>query len=170
MSSSNSSSRSHTGRQTTGIPKRCWCGADVTTFGAQTKENLFRRFYRCEIGLKRKNEHHLFKWVDEAILDEVTIVDEKHSQLQVDVDSFKMQTARRFENQAKQIDQTIQQIKLLIAENTENSKTKENSTLTTEDTLASATMAYGGSHPLTNIAAAAFALGAMAWIYSRIAN
>lgn len=108
--------------------------------------------------------------MDEAILDEVTIVDEKHSQLQVDVDSFKMQTARRFENQAKQIDQTIQQIKLLIAENTENSKTKENSTLTTEDTLASATMAYGGSHPLTNIAAAAFALGAMAWIYSRIAN
>ncbi|KAL0695061.1 hypothetical protein Bca4012_062241 [Brassica carinata] len=52
MSSSSSSSRSNSARQTTGIPTRCWCGADLTTFGAQTKDNLFRRFYRCEIGLK----------------------------------------------------------------------------------------------------------------------
>ncbi|CAH8294183.1 unnamed protein product [Eruca vesicaria subsp. sativa] len=103
MSSSSASSISHTGRQTTGIPTRCWCGANLTTFGAQTKENLFRRFYRCEIWLKRKNEHHLFKWVDEAIVDEINIVDAKHSQLKEDVDDFKLSTTTTLEKQAKQI-------------------------------------------------------------------
>ncbi|CAN6837418.1 unnamed protein product [Brassica oleracea] len=51
MSSSSSSSRSQT-RTTVGIPSTCWCGANLTTFGAQTKDNLYRRFYKCEIAVK----------------------------------------------------------------------------------------------------------------------
>ncbi|CAH8354039.1 unnamed protein product [Eruca vesicaria subsp. sativa] len=137
MSSSSSSSISHSGRQTTGIPTRCWYGANLTTFGAQTKDNLFRRFYRCEIWLKRKSEHHLFKWVDEPIVDEINIVDAKHSQLKEDLDSFKLCTTRRLEKQAKQIDQTLQQIKMLIDANTNNCATGDNSATTSEDPKAS---------------------------------
>ncbi|CAN7092367.1 unnamed protein product [Brassica rapa subsp. narinosa] len=170
MSSSSSSSRSHTGRQTTGIPTRCWCGANLTTFGAQTKENLFRRFYRCEIALKRKTEHHLFKWVDEAIVDEINMVDAKHSQLKEDVDSYKIYTSRRLEIQAKHIEQTLHQLKILMDAKTDSCCTQDSPAFTTEATLASPTVASTAYNPLTNIAVAAIALGTMAWIYARLTN
>ncbi|KAG2312619.1 hypothetical protein Bca52824_024176 [Brassica carinata] len=170
QASSSSSSRSNTGRQTTGIPTRCWCGSNLTTYGAQTKENLFRRFYRCESGVKRKTEHHLFKWVDEAIVDEINMVDAKHSQLKEDVDSFKMYTARRLENQAKQIDHTLHQIKMLMDARSNSCGTQDNSALTTEDTLESPRMASPAYNPLTNIAVGLIALGTMAWIYAKISN
>ncbi|CAH8380523.1 unnamed protein product [Eruca vesicaria subsp. sativa] len=169
MSSSSSSSISHLGRQTTGIPTRCLCGANLTTFGAQTKDNLFRRFYRCEIWLKRKSEHHLFKWVDEAIVDEINIVDAKQSQLKEDLDSFKLCTARRLEKQAKQIDQTIQQIQMLMDTNTNNCATGDNSATSSEDPKASP-KDLSSANSLSNIAVAAIALGAMVWIYARISN
>ncbi|CAH8332524.1 unnamed protein product [Eruca vesicaria subsp. sativa] len=169
MSSSSSSSLSHIGRQTTGIPTRCWCGANLTTFGAQTKENLFRRFYRCEIWLKRKHEQHLFKWIDEAIVDEINIVDAKHSQLKEDVDSFKVSTTRRLEKHAKQIDQSLQQIKMLMEAKTNTCATQDNYASTSEDPQPSTTIS-SSSNPLTNIAVAAIALGAMVWIYARISN
>ncbi|CAF2043367.1 unnamed protein product, partial [Brassica napus] len=170
MSSSSSSSRSHTGRQTTGIPTRCWCGANLTTFGAQTKENLFRRFYRCEIALKRKTEHHLFKWVDEAIVDEINMVDAKHSQLKEDVDSYKIYTSRRLEIQAKHIEQTLHQLKILMDAKTDSCCTQDSPAFTTEATLASPTVASTAYNPLTNIAVTAIALGTMAWIYARLTN
>ncbi|KAG2306840.1 hypothetical protein Bca52824_026588 [Brassica carinata] len=143
---------------------------NLTTYGAQTKENLFRRFYRCEIGVKRKNEHHLFKWVDEAIVDEINMVDAKHSQLKEDVDSFKMYTARRFENQAKQIKHTLNQFKLVLDTKANSFCTQDNSALTTEDTLASPNIASPAYNPLTNIAVGVIAFGTMAWIYAKISN
>ncbi|CAN7138943.1 unnamed protein product [Brassica rapa subsp. narinosa] len=170
MSSSSSSSRSHTGRQTTGIPTRCWCGANLTTFGAQTKENLFRRFYRCEIGLKRKTENHLFKWVDEAIVDEINMVDAKHSQLKEDVDSYKIYTSKRLEIQAKHIEHTLHQLKILMDAKTDSCCTQDSPAFTTESTLASPTVAATAYNPLTNIAVAAIALGTMAWIHARLTN
>ncbi|XP_056860119.1 uncharacterized protein At4g04775-like [Raphanus sativus] len=148
MSSSASSSLSHPVRQTTGIPTRCWCGAKLTTFGAQTKENLFRRFYRCEIGVKRKNEHHLFKWVDEAIVDEINMFDAKHCHLKEDLDSFKMYTTQRLEDQAKKIDQTLLQMKSLTEASTSNT----------------------AQSPLMNMAVAAIAIGTMAWLYAKMCN
>lgn len=112
----------------------------------------------------------MFKWVDEAIVDEINMVDAKHSQLKDDVDSFKMYTARRLENQAKQIDNTLHQIKILMDANKNNCGTLENSALATDDTPASPRIASAAYNPLTNIAVAAIALGTMAWIYSRISN
>ncbi|KAH0880555.1 hypothetical protein HID58_067949, partial [Brassica napus] len=43
----------------------------ILTYVSKTEENPYRRFFRCEIGLKKKKEQHLFKWVDEALLDEI---------------------------------------------------------------------------------------------------
>ncbi|KAL0855667.1 hypothetical protein Bca101_060820 [Brassica carinata] len=163
MSSSSSSSRSNSARQTTGIPTRCWCGADLTTFGAQTKDNLFRRFYRCEIDLKRKTEHHLFKWVDEAIVDEINMVDAKHSKLKEDLDSFKLYTTRRLENQSRQLDQLRSQME----PKPKMSASIEESTLTTQE---SPMVVDQLQHPAINIAIAALALGTMAWLYGKFSN
>ncbi|CAH8383658.1 unnamed protein product [Eruca vesicaria subsp. sativa] len=118
---------------------------------------------------QRKTEHHLFKWVDEAIVDEINIVDAKHSQLKEDVDSFKLSTARTLEKQAKQIQQTLHQIKMLVDANPNNCGSKDNSAKEREDTLAAPQMS-SSVNSLTNIAVAAIALGTMAWIYARISN
>lgn len=56
----------------------------------------------------------MFKWVDEAIVDEINMVDDKHCKLKEDVDSFKMYTTQRLENQEKQIDQTLLHIQMII--------------------------------------------------------
>ncbi|KAG2313873.1 hypothetical protein Bca4012_064511 [Brassica carinata] len=113
MSSSTSSSRSHS-RSTLGIPSRCWCGSKLTTFAAQTKENLYRRFYRCEIGVKRQSEAHLFKWIDEAIIDEINLVDSKHCQLEADVQSFKNSTTQRLHEHAKHVDEALFEMRRII--------------------------------------------------------
>lgn len=116
----------------------------------------------------------MFKWVDEAIVDEINMVVAKHSQLKEDVDSYKMYTTRRLENQAKQIEQTLHQLKAMMdaAENRHytSSETRENSALTTEDTLGSPTRPSALYNPLTNIAIVAIVLGTLAWFYARISN
>lgn len=112
----------------------------------------------------------MFKWVDEAIVDEINMVDAKHSQLKEDVYSFKMYTARRLKNQAKQIERSLHQIKMLMDAKTNSCETQQKSALTTEDTLASPTRPSAVYNPLTNIAVAAIALGTVAWINSRINN
>ncbi|KAL0734562.1 hypothetical protein Bca4012_010772 [Brassica carinata] len=78
MASSSTSSSCFPRISTHGVPTRCWCGEGITTFGSSTAENRYRRFYRCEIARNRKSENHLFKWIDEALLDEIRAVDAKH--------------------------------------------------------------------------------------------
>ncbi|XP_018480007.1 uncharacterized protein At4g04775-like [Raphanus sativus] len=84
--SSSSSSRSR--RSVYGVPTKCWCGKGLIIWASETKENPFRRFYRCEIALQRKSESHLFKWEDEAILDEIKMVDAKISDIVHDFQSL----------------------------------------------------------------------------------
>ncbi|KAG2316688.1 hypothetical protein Bca52824_019810 [Brassica carinata] len=50
-----------------GIPSNCGCGGEIRTFTSSTQENPGRPFYRCET----RGEDHLFKWVEEAVLEEV---------------------------------------------------------------------------------------------------
>ncbi|KAL9808883.1 putative transcription factor GRF family [Arabidopsis thaliana] len=79
MSTTSYSSASSSGRRvcSIGVPSKCWCGEEITIFTSKTKDNPYRRFYRCVIALQRENESHLFKWVDEAFADELKIVNEK---------------------------------------------------------------------------------------------
>ncbi|XP_013658737.1 uncharacterized protein At4g04775-like [Brassica napus] len=116
MSSNSSSSRSVQRRSTVGIPTRCWCGANLTTYAAETKENLYRRFYRCEIAVQRKSEHHLFKWVDEAFVDEINNLDAKRCQLQAEIESYKRSTTLRFQAQDKHIEDALLEMRKLIDE------------------------------------------------------
>ncbi|CAN7072795.1 unnamed protein product [Brassica oleracea var. botrytis] len=82
MISSSSSSTSCQGARRTvyGVPTKCWCGQGLDTWASETKENPYRRFYRCKIDLQ-KTESHLFKWIDEALLDEIRMVDARRLDL-----------------------------------------------------------------------------------------
>ncbi|CAF1706486.1 unnamed protein product [Brassica napus] len=71
---------------TVGIPTRCWCGANLTTYAAETKENLYRRFCRCEIAV------------------------------QADVESYKRSTTLRFQAQDKHIENVLLEMRRLIDE------------------------------------------------------
>ncbi|CAN6972760.1 unnamed protein product [Brassica rapa subsp. trilocularis] len=87
-----------------------------------------------------------------------------------DVDSYKIYTSRRLEIQAKYIEQTLHQLKILMDAKTDSCCTQDSPAFTTEATLASPTVASTAYNPLTNIAVAAIAVGTMAWIYARLTN
>ncbi|XP_013674187.1 uncharacterized protein At4g04775-like [Brassica napus] len=72
-----------------GIPSRCWCGKGIVTYVSKTEENPYRRFFRCEIGLQRKKEQHLFKWVDEALLDEIERMHEQQSIIAEEIEDLR---------------------------------------------------------------------------------
>ncbi|XP_023642517.1 uncharacterized protein At4g04775-like [Capsella rubella] len=56
-----------------GVPKRCWCGEDIVAKNSHSDANPCRRYVRCGYAYAKKleNDNHVFKWVDEALLDEV---------------------------------------------------------------------------------------------------
>ncbi|KAL1197775.1 hypothetical protein V5N11_003678 [Cardamine amara subsp. amara] len=103
-------------RQYTGVPTKCWCGRKITTYYSQTDENPFRRFYRCEIAIQRKNEEHLFKWIDEALLDETRIVDAKLMKLVDEVKVLRNEMLSSFELQKKRVLDMEEEMKEKIKE------------------------------------------------------
>ncbi|KAL1215363.1 hypothetical protein V5N11_009782 [Cardamine amara subsp. amara] len=50
-----------------GFPAKCVCGLESTIYTSNTKKNPGRPFFRCPT----KRDDHLFKWVEEAVLEEV---------------------------------------------------------------------------------------------------
>ncbi|XP_010456785.1 PREDICTED: uncharacterized protein At4g04775-like [Camelina sativa] len=56
-----------------GVPKRCWCGEQIVAKNSKSEPNPSRRYFRCREAAAKKlvNDNHTFKWVDEALLDEV---------------------------------------------------------------------------------------------------
>ncbi|XP_013639395.1 PREDICTED: uncharacterized protein At4g04775-like [Brassica oleracea var. oleracea] len=101
-SSSSSSSKSTARRSVHGVPKKCWCVKGLSIWASETKENSFRRFYRCEITLQRKSESHLFKWEDEAIPDEVSMVEAKVLDLVHDFQSLSKSVAQSIDEATRQ--------------------------------------------------------------------
>uniref|UniRef100_A0A0D3D582 GRF-type domain-containing protein n=2 Tax=Brassica oleracea var. oleracea TaxID=109376 RepID=A0A0D3D582_BRAOL len=71
------------------IPSRCWCGKRIVTYVSKTEENPYRRFFRCKIGSQRKKEQHLFKWVDEALLDEIERMHEQQSIMAEEIEDLR---------------------------------------------------------------------------------
>ncbi|KAG2268275.1 hypothetical protein Bca52824_062830 [Brassica carinata] len=72
-----------------GVPTRCWCGEGITTFVSKTNKNPFRRFYRCEMAMQRKGKDHLFKWVDEALAEEISLVEARQRTVEEDLEDMK---------------------------------------------------------------------------------
>ncbi|XP_013651103.2 uncharacterized protein At4g04775-like [Brassica napus] len=72
-----------------GIPSRCWCGKRIVIYVSKTEENPYRRFFRCEISLQRNKENHLFKWVDEALFDEIQRMDEDQTRITEEIEDLR---------------------------------------------------------------------------------
>nr|VDD09153.1 unnamed protein product [Brassica oleracea] len=122
----------------------------------------------------RQSEHHLFKWIDEEIIDEISKVDSKLSQLQADVQSFKRTTTQRLQKHGKNIDESLLEMKRIIHDQTIMlAELRNNSTLVVDASYASLTngsFVTKSTSPLLNIAVAAIALGTMAWLYEKIST
>ncbi|XP_018448695.2 uncharacterized protein At4g04775-like [Raphanus sativus] len=73
-----------------GIASRCWCGKGIVTFVSKTEENPYRRFFRCEICLQRKKENHVFKWVDEALVDEIVRMTEHQARVDEEIEDLRI--------------------------------------------------------------------------------
>ncbi|CAN8324075.1 unnamed protein product [Cochlearia groenlandica] len=56
-----------------GVPKRCWCGAEILAKNSKSEANPYRCYYRCALAAREKleNDNHTFKWVEEALLNEI---------------------------------------------------------------------------------------------------
>ncbi|XP_013597521.1 PREDICTED: uncharacterized protein At4g04775-like [Brassica oleracea var. oleracea] len=56
-----------------GVPKRCWCGELFIPLMSKSTENPNSRYFRCLFAVEKKlsNDNHAYKWVDEALLDEI---------------------------------------------------------------------------------------------------
>ncbi|KAF8062138.1 hypothetical protein N665_1203s0008 [Sinapis alba] len=53
-----------------GIPRRCHCGALTIVLTSKTRDNPGRRFYRCGAIF---GENHVFKWADDAHVEELKV-------------------------------------------------------------------------------------------------
>ncbi|XP_023633548.1 uncharacterized protein At4g04775-like [Capsella rubella] len=85
----NSSNR----RRFPGIPKKCHCGSPIVDIISRSIPNPCRRYYRCEYAYDRRlvNDGHVFKWVDEALVDEVEQLDFQVGVLEEEVTLMKME-------------------------------------------------------------------------------
>ncbi|XP_023638026.1 uncharacterized protein At1g43920, Chloroplastic-like [Capsella rubella] len=74
--SSSSSSVTTSGVSERGVPRKCVCGLGVTIFTSKTQDNPGRPFFRCDSkrdvnSWTSKRDNHLFKWVEDAVFEEV---------------------------------------------------------------------------------------------------
>ncbi|CAN8277551.1 unnamed protein product [Cochlearia groenlandica] len=100
--SSSSSNRCSSTNIFEGVPNQCWCGGHIRTFVSKTNDNPSRRFYRCELASQRKDECHVFKWVDEALLDEIKLLQAQQKNLVEVVNDYKKLMIQNIEeNEAK---------------------------------------------------------------------
>ncbi|KAG2315412.1 hypothetical protein Bca4012_066229 [Brassica carinata] len=71
-----------------GVPTHCWCGNRVSSFVSKTKKNPFRRFYRCVVARQREGESHLFKWVEDALVEEIYLVEARQTTVEEDIEAL----------------------------------------------------------------------------------
>ncbi|XP_019099763.1 PREDICTED: uncharacterized protein At4g04775-like [Camelina sativa] len=71
-----------------GVPKRCWCGEVIVAKNSKLETNPCRRYFRCGYATAKKlmNDDHCFKWVDEALLDEVESLTLHIAKLQIEME------------------------------------------------------------------------------------
>ncbi|XP_020878851.1 uncharacterized protein At4g04775-like [Arabidopsis lyrata subsp. lyrata] len=95
MSMSSSGSTGPRGRgRIVGVPKRCWCGEEIVALNSKSDSNPCRRYYRCGVAakLRLRNDEHTFKWVDEALLNEIDALKEKNVELEKEVTKLKTES------------------------------------------------------------------------------
>ncbi|KAL0702681.1 hypothetical protein Bca4012_058803 [Brassica carinata] len=175
MSTSSSSSSRQVGRRTVfGVPTNCWCCQDLDIWVSETKENRFRRFYRCKISRQKPEETHLSKWIDEAFHDEIWIVDANCMDLLHDLQALRENTQVQLYNQRNwfsvrdqemrtEINEKMIHMSRAIDDATRQMKEKIDAHLNTH---ISAKLNNNGK--LHKIAAAVAICGAMSYLYWKL--
>ncbi|KAL6531887.1 hypothetical protein OROMI_028250 [Orobanche minor] len=98
-STGSSTGRPRSGR-VVGVPKRCWCGEEIVALISKSDHNPNRRYFRCCYAASKKlmNDNHVFKWVDEALLNEIEILQFKNARLEQELKEI---TTERMELEKK---------------------------------------------------------------------
>ncbi|CAN7091184.1 uncharacterized protein At4g04775-like [Brassica rapa] len=67
-----------------GVPKKCWCGESIIPLMSNSTPNPYRRYFRCAYAAKKRleNDDHRFKWIDEAILEELESLECKNASIE----------------------------------------------------------------------------------------
>ncbi|CAH8354886.1 unnamed protein product [Eruca vesicaria subsp. sativa] len=71
-----------------GIPSHWWCGNPISVFVSKTTRNPFKTFYRCEVARMREGCAHLFTWLDEALVEEVSMVEARQTTVEEDLEAM----------------------------------------------------------------------------------
>ncbi|XP_020876125.1 uncharacterized protein At4g04775-like [Arabidopsis lyrata subsp. lyrata] len=76
-----------------GIPKKCHCESPIVQKISRSVPNPYRRYYRCAYAaqMKLENDNHVFKWLDEALVDEIEQLDFQVDVLEEEVRLMKME-------------------------------------------------------------------------------
>ncbi|CAE6020221.1 unnamed protein product [Arabidopsis arenosa] len=85
LSSSSTGSTGPRGRgRVVGVPTRCWCGEGIVALISKSDPNPCRRYFRCGFAAKNRlrNDDHVFKWVDEALINEIDTLTAKHGEIE----------------------------------------------------------------------------------------
>ncbi|KAF2594841.1 hypothetical protein F2Q70_00043391 [Brassica cretica] len=90
-----------------GIPSRCWCGKGIVTYVSKTEENPYRRFFRCKIGIQRKKEKHLFKWVEEALFDEIHWMDDHQTRIAEEIEDLRRSMKKTVEEEVMKLKNSL---------------------------------------------------------------
>ncbi|XP_024013967.1 uncharacterized protein At4g04775-like [Eutrema salsugineum] len=100
---SSGASIGHVGGRVVGVPKRCWCNEKIVARISKSEANPYRRYYRCAFAATQKlsNDNHVFKWVDEALQNEIETL------------SFR---AARIEEELKEISRSGMEIEKMVYE------------------------------------------------------
>ncbi|XP_024016529.1 uncharacterized protein At4g04775-like [Eutrema salsugineum] len=99
-------------RRIVGVPKKCWCGEQNVALISKSDHNPYRRYYRCAFAASKKivNDNHNFKWVDEALLDEIEKLQLKNSRLEQVLEELRATESMIFEKLEKEIFDKVEDV------------------------------------------------------------
>ncbi|XP_019084323.1 PREDICTED: uncharacterized protein At4g04775-like [Camelina sativa] len=103
--SSSSSTNVHERGRVVGVPKRCWSGEAIVAKNSKSDHNPNRRYFRCvyAAGNKLMNDNHVFKWIDEALLDEVETMKEFISETMKVEKKMQMELEKKMEMELEKV-------------------------------------------------------------------
>ncbi|KAF3565606.1 hypothetical protein DY000_02013780 [Brassica cretica] len=90
-----------------GIPRNCQCGALTIVLTSGTSRNPGRKFYRCGA---ISGPNHVFKWLDEAHLEEFDVLASKQTMIINDLAQIKKDIVE-LKNDMGEIVEVIEQIR-----------------------------------------------------------
>ncbi|XP_024005002.1 uncharacterized protein At4g04775-like [Eutrema salsugineum] len=94
---------------TNGIPEQCYCGRTIIIEESTAPGSLGRKFYTCPAILGEDSPDHISIWWDEAIVEQLSIL-----QIRIDQQTLRMESYNR--TTLLQVNENIGEIKGILVE------------------------------------------------------